>query len=99
MNKNFIRSVTAAIAFSAMSAFAHDPAEHAKEAAAAKAGPDCSQMQGMDHSKMDPNDPVMKAMMTKCAGSMDHGHMDMPGMDHSKMPMPASPSPDAHGGH
>lgn len=99
MNQNLIRMFVAAIAFAATSAFAHDPAEHAKDAAAAKTGPDCSQMQGMDHSKMDPNDPVMKAMMMKCAASKDHGHMDMPGMDHSKMPMAASPGPDAHGGH
>lgn len=99
MNQHFLRIVTLAIAFAATSAFAHDPAEHAKEAAASKAGLDCSQMKGMDHSKMDPNDPVMKAMMTQCAGKMDHSHMDMPGMDHSKMPMSASPSPDAHGGH
>ncbi len=33
-------------------AYAHDPKEHAKEAAAAKAGPDCAAMKGMDHSKM-----------------------------------------------
>lgn len=84
-------------------AYAHDPKEHAKEAAAAKAAPDCAAMKDMDHSKMDPKDPVMKAMMAKCSGAMNHD--DMKGMDHSKMPMPASPAapaapaPDAHGSH
>lgn len=86
----------------AQGAFAHDPAEHAKEAAAAKAGPNCEAMKSMDHSKMDPNDPVMKAMMAKCAGSQKPADQkDMKGMDHSKMPMPATApkKPDAHGGH
>lgn len=45
---------------------AHDPSEHAKEASAAKTGPDCAAMKDMDHSKMDPNDPVMKAINAKC---------------------------------
>lgn len=84
-------------------AYAHDPKEHAKEAAAAKAAPDCAAMKDMDHSKMDPKDPVMKAMMAKCGGAMKHD--DMQGMDHSKMPMPTSPAApaapahDAHGSH
>ncbi len=86
----------------AQGAFAHDPAEHAKEAAAAKAGPNCEAMKSMDHSKMDPNDPVMKAMMAKCAGSQKSAeHKGMEGMDHSKMPLPATApkKADAHGGH
>jgi hypothetical protein len=42
---------------------------------------------------MDPNDPVMKAMMVKCGGADVHA-----GMDHSKAA--GTPSkPDAHGGH
>lgn len=45
-----------------VSAFAHDPSEHATESQK----PDCSAMQNMDHSKMDMNDPVMQAMMQKC---------------------------------
>ena len=53
----------------AQSAFAHDPAEHEKEAAAAKADPDCTAMKNRDHSKMDMNDPVMKAMMSRCAAT------------------------------
>jgi len=87
-------------------AFAHDPAEHAKEAAAAKAGPDCA---AMDHSKMDMNDPVAKAMMAKCAGAAKAAEKPaemkgMEGMDHSKMAKPdaakpAAPHNDAHKGH
>ncbi len=79
--------------------YAHDPKEHAKEAAAAKAGPDCAAMKDMDHSKMDPNDPVMKAMMAKCGG--DHADMDMKGMDHGAAGKPAggSAEPHDHGSH
>lgn len=98
-------TLAAAMLTLAQSTFAHDPAEHEKEAAAVKAGPDCAAMKTMDHSKMDMNDPVMKAMMTKCAGSKKpadkQGMKGMEGMDHSKMPMPAGDAkkPDAHGGH
>lgn len=54
-------------------AFAHDPAEHKKEAAAAA---DCSKMKSMDMSKMDANDPVMKAMQKKCNEQMKHEAME-----------------------
>ncbi len=77
-------------------AYAHDPKEHAKEAAAAKAGPDCAAMKDMDHSKMDPNDPVMKAMMAKCGNTADHT-----GMDHGATGKPAGTAaePHDHGSH
>jgi len=67
------------------SAFAHDPAEHAKEAAAAKAKPNCTAMKSMDMSM---NDPVMQAMQKKCAAVTKDEHIDhsnMKGMDHSNM--------------
>ena len=54
---------TMALAYTAQ---AHDPAEHMKDAE----NPNCAAMNDMDHSKMDMNDPVMKAMMTKCMESM-----------------------------
>lgn len=94
--------VTIIIAFGSQTVWAHDPAEHAKEAADAKAAAKCESMQKMDMSKMDPKDPVMQAMMQKCAKKpstgkpkMDHSQMkDMKGMndmpmkmDHSKMDM------------
>ncbi len=53
----------------AFSAQAHDPKEHMKDAE----NPNCSAMEGMDHSKMDMNDPVMQAMMTQCMENMHHG--------------------------
>lgn len=50
----------------ALSALAHDPKEHMKEAQA----PDCAAMKDMDHSKMDMKDAVMQAMMQKCMKAM-----------------------------
>lgn len=75
----------AILAVITQSALAHDPAEHAKEAAAAKAGPDCAAMQKMDMSKMDMKDPVMQAMHQKCMKSMP---MDHEGHDMKSMSMP-----------
>ncbi len=49
---------------------AHDPALH-KKANAEK--PNCEGMEGMDHSKMNMNDPIMQAMMTQCMGGDNHG--------------------------
>ncbi|WP_339900450.1 hypothetical protein [uncultured Gilvimarinus sp.] len=61
-----IRLIPQAIAViaivSSLSAQAHDPKEHMKDAEK----PDCAAMKNMDHSKMDHDDPVMKAMMEKC---------------------------------
>ena len=91
-------SLLAALVTFAPGAVAHDPAEHAKEAAEAKAGPNCEAMMTMDHSKMDPNDAVMKAMMKKCAQQKPAEHKGMEGMDHSKMPMPAT-APKKSAGH
>ena len=51
----------------AASAYAHDPAEHAKEGSQ----PDCSSMKGMDPAKMDMKDPVTQAMMQKCKDEMN----------------------------
>ena len=102
MKYTFTTTLAAAFLSIAQGALAHDPAEHAKEAAAAKAGPNCEAMKSMDHSKMDPNDPVMKAMMAKCAGRQKTAEQkSMEGMDHSKMPMPATApkKADSHGGH
>jgi|GEM_PF-160955 len=54
----------------ALSAQAHDPKEHMKDAKK----PDCAAMKNMDHSKMDKNDPVMQAMMKQC---MKDQHQDV----------------------
>lgn len=89
-------AMAAVIALCTQTVWAHDPAEHAKEAAEAKAAAKCDAMQKMDMSKMDPKDPVMQAMMLKCAKkpssgtpAMDHSQMKDMKMDHSKMDMPA----------
>ncbi|WP_018416559.1 hypothetical protein [Teredinibacter turnerae] len=63
---------------------AHDPSEHQGKAES----PDCEKMKGMDHSKMDMDDPVMQAMMKQCAEAMhqDSGKkMEHMGHDHHKM--------------
>jgi uncharacterized protein involved in copper resistance len=95
-----------ALSLSIPLAYAHDPKEHAKEAAAAKAGPNCAAMKDMDHSKMDPSDPVMKAMMAKCGAAPDHAGMDrksgdMKGMNHGTAGRPAgtAAAPHDHGSH
>lgn len=83
--------------------WAHDPAEHAKEAAEAKASANCANMHKMHISTMKADDPVLQAMMKKCQSKaassgteqstppvMNHSQMEsMPkGMDHSKMSAP-----------
>ena len=98
MNSTCRITLVAALFALAQGAFAHDPAEHAKEAAEAKKGPDCS---AMDHSKMDMKDPVQQALMAKCskaapsAQQQDMKGMDMKGM---KMDAPAADTkkPKAH---
>ncbi|MEQ8289038.1 MAG: hypothetical protein RIB78_04875 [Gammaproteobacteria bacterium] len=65
----------------AVTAQAHDPKEHMKDAQK----PDCATMKNMDESKMDKNDPVMQAMMQKCKESMDHKDMKHDGMEHMDM--------------
>lgn len=55
----------------ALPAFAHDPSLHKHGDAK---DPDCAQMEHMDMSKMDPKDPVMKAMHDKCMAAMKHDH-------------------------
>lgn len=81
-----------ALSLAAQLAYAHDPKEHAREAVAAKAGPDCAAMQDMEPAKMDPNDPVTKAMLTKCGDASGHA-----GTDHS--PVGQTPKPHDHGSH
>lgn len=69
-----------AVAVAASPALAHDPGKHQESG---KTAPDCSSMKNMDMSKMDMNDPVMKAMHDKCMSHM-HGHGDnAPSQDHS----------------
>lgn len=98
---NRIASLTAATALllTADAASALDP--EARQQNAQK--PDCAAMKNMDMSKMDMNDPVMKAMHEKCMGpAPEHAH------EHGADPQPAQPpqsqpdskpKPDDHEAH
>lgn len=94
-------ALAVAAAFVAAPAFAHDPKEHEKEAAAKNAGPDCAKLKAMDTSKLDPNDPVVKALQLKCAraaaqgGKADDGHAH----DHGKDDKKKDADGDDHGSH
>lgn len=63
---------------------AHDASMHEPTDAAA---PDCSSLKTMDPSKMDINDPLMKALHEQCKNTMPRDSMqgqdmkDMPGMN------------------
>lgn len=89
----------------AVPALAHDPKEHAREAAAAKAGPDCEKLKQMDTSRMDKNDPVLLAMQGKCAKHMDGAAHDgdekgkRTDDHHEDKHDAAEASHDGHGGH
>ncbi len=61
-NKHFAPVIAISALVTAFSAEAHDPKEHMKNAEK----PDCKAMEGMDHSRMDMDDPVMQAIMQKC---------------------------------
>jgi len=104
MQNIFSVTLAATLVAIAPGAFAHDPAEHAKEAAQAKAGPNCEALKAMDHSKMDPNDAVMKAVMAKCAKQKPTERNDAKGMEHMdhspiQMPTTAPKKSDGHKGH
>lgn len=89
MNNTLPLALAAALIAVAQAAFAHDPAEHAKEAAQAKKGANCAALKGMDRSKTDPNDVVMKAMMAKC------GMAGKAAEKSAAMPAAAAKKPDA----
>lgn len=78
-------------------AFAHDPSLH--KTGDAK-DPECAKMDSMDTSKMDPNDPVMKAIHAKCAAAMKHEHDEHADHDHpskdSKVPKAKTTSSNPH---
>ncbi|WP_430461509.1 hypothetical protein ACQUQU_01660 [Thalassolituus sp. LLYu03] len=44
--------------------------------------PDCSSLQGMDHSKMDMTDPVTQALMQQCMSQLHSGD-HVQGMGHN----------------
>ena len=79
-------SMALAVTFAVLSGptLAHDPSAHEQKDATA---PDCSSVQDRDATKMDMNDPLMKALHDQCKNIPPHDHMqgqdmkDMPGMD------------------
>ncbi len=79
-------AITVFFALSTQVVWAHDPAEHAKEAAEKCAAMQKMDMSKMDMSKMDSKDPAMQSMMQKCAKKTSTNvHDVMPAMDHSHM--------------
>ncbi len=100
-------AMSALLALTSQGAWAHDPAEHARAAAEAKATAKCESIQKMDTSKMDANDPVMQAMLEKCSqrtseapqkdlSEVEHIHkkgMNMDGMKDMPMKMDHSSMP------
>lgn len=91
-----IRMFAASLLFAASSmATAHDPAEHAKEATEAGKAADCS---ALEHSTMDPADPVARALMAKCGMAAD-GHAPSATQTPAPEPVPVPRATDAHGDH
>jgi len=83
LNKISTALVGATFIFTATTVSAHSPEMHKNENAEK---PNCEAVQGMDHSKMDMNDPIMQAMMKQCMGGDSHGgeHKSM-GQGHGDM--------------
>lgn len=93
MKRQLFSSFTGIAAiFLALSAQAHEPGEHMKDAEQ----PDCAAMKVMDHSKMDMDDPVMQAMMQRC---MDEMHQDETGSDASHADHAQQDEHGSHGSH
>lgn len=68
-NKLSISIIGAMCIFTASAVNAHSPEMHKKNNAEK---PKCETMNSMDHSTMDMNDPIMKAMMKQCMNSNQH---------------------------
>lgn len=83
--RNLLTGLAVPALLLALSAYAHDPAEHLKDNEGQK--PDCTAMKNMDHSNMDREDPVMQAMMQKCMKQM-HGDQTQGEDDHSAHQQP-----------
>ncbi|MFC6633100.1 hypothetical protein [Microbulbifer taiwanensis] len=73
--KSLTAPILLAALFTATATQAHDPSLHKNKGEK----PKCEAMENMDHSKMDPNDPVMQAMMKKC---MDQLHEESDSAGH-----------------
>lgn len=98
MNNTIRIALVAVVIVIAQDAFAHDHAEHAREAAETKKGANCAAMKDMDASKMNSNDPVMKAMMLKCGNHTD-ANTTHSGHTHTHAAAMHAAQPDAHEAH
>lgn len=63
INKTIYALITISSLILSFSSMAHEQEKHAPESAQAN----CETMDNMKHSEMDMNDPVIQAMMEKCA--------------------------------
>ncbi|GLW60500.1 hypothetical protein Hthe01_08490 [Hydrogenophilus thermoluteolus] len=70
--KKFV--TVAVLSLSAALVYAHDPSQH--HAVTDREKPDCSMMQQM-HSGSDRDDPVVQAMIARCAEMMKEEHREM----------------------
>ena len=96
MKIRFITTLSFALAAVSAPALAHDPSLHQKDGAP----PACARMKNMDLSKMEPNDPVLKAMQLQCQDSSTDDDEDSDSHDHAMTIAPgpgtgASSAPDA----
>ena len=88
---------TAIMMLAVMPVLAHDPKEHEADATP----PDCAAMKDMDTSKTAKDDPVLLAMLQKCADAMQddtaHDHGEAHGANDAHHPEEAHS--DAHESH
>lgn len=88
---------TAITMLAVMPVLAHDPKEHEADATP----PDCAAMKDMDTSKTAKDDPVLMAMLQKCADAMQddtaHDHGEAHGANDVHHPEEAHS--DAHESH
>ena len=64
---SLLSAVTLVVALYAAPGLTHDPEEHEAESTT----PECAAIANIDASKVDSNDPVMKAILQKCQAAMD----------------------------
>ena len=84
MKNRLSMALSLALAVLSGPTLAHDPSAREQTDATA---PDCSSVQDRHATKMDMNDPLMKALHDQCKNTAPHDHLqgqdmrDMPGMD------------------
>lgn len=87
MNNHLSIALSLTLAALSCSTLAHDPSTHEQKDATS---PDCSSLKDKDASKMDMNDPLMRALHDQCKNATSHDRLHGPDMD----PDPSSESGD-----